>query len=123
MANTCVDRPLVRWTASFLRPYRVRIAGISLLSVTEVALTAAAPWTLKLIVDQVLMRKPLPEPVAALIPALVNFGAVPLLFLLVGAGLLMQLGSEAARMIHTQLQVDMGQRVVHGLRSRLLPWE
>ena len=120
MADTRVDRPLVRWTASFLRPYRARIAGITILSVTEISLAAAAPWTLKLIVDQVLMRDPLPAPVATLIPALVDLGAVPLLFLFAGAGLLMQLGSEIARMVHTQLQVDMGQRVVHDLRSRLL---
>lgn len=120
MADTRVDRPLVRWTASFLRPYRTRIAGITLLSVTEVALAAAAPWTLKLIVDHVLMRELLPEPVATLVPAVVHLGAVPLLCLFATAGLLMQLGSEVARMIHTQLQVDMGQRVVHSLRSQLL---
>ena len=120
MADTRVDRALVHWTASFLRPYRARIVGITLLSVTEVALVAAAPWTLKIIVDHVLMRELLPEPLITLIPAVVYLGAVPLLCLFAAAGLLMQLGSEVARMLHTQLQVDMGQRVVHCLRSQLL---
>ena len=40
--------------------------------------------------------------------------------IVVVAGLLLQIATEAIRMMHTQLQVEMGQRIVYNLRARLL---
>ena len=111
---------LVSWTLSFLRPYRGRTLVIASLSVLEIGLAALAPWPLKLIVDTVLGGAPLPGPIASLLPATVAASAAALLVAIVIAGLLIQLGGEIVRMSHTQLQVQMGQRVVYNLRATLL---
>ena len=111
---------LVRWTAAWLAPYRGRVGLILLLSVVEIGLTALAPWALKLIVDSVLGEAELPAPVLAVAPALRGLGDVMLLVLCATAGLAMQVGSEVVRLTHTQFEVEMGQRVVHDLRTRLL---
>ena len=111
---------LVSWTLSFLRPYRGRTLAIASLSVLEIGLAALAPWPLKIIVDTVLGGSPLPGPIAMLLPATVAASAPALLVAIVIAGLLIQIGGEIVRMSHTQLQVQMGQRVVYNLRATLL---
>ena len=111
---------LVSWTLSFLRPYRGRTLVIASLSVLEIGLAALAPWPLKLIVDTVLGGAPVPGPIAMLLPATVAASAAALLVAIVIAGLLIQLAAEIVRMSHTQLQVQMGQRVVYNLRATLL---
>ena len=111
---------LLRWTASFLRPYRARVGAVLGLSLVEIGLVTAAPWALKLIVDSVLGDRPLPAPLVALLPFTADLGAIALLALFAGGGLLVELSAEAVRLAHTQIEVDMGQRVVHDLRIRLL---
>ena len=111
---------LVSWTLSFLRPYRRRAVAIAVLTVLEIGLAALAPWPLKLIVDTVLGDSPLPGPAAVLLPTGVAASATALLVAIVVAGLLIQLGGEVVRTIHTQLQVKMGQRIVYNLRATLL---
>ncbi|MEE8130276.1 MAG: ABC transporter transmembrane domain-containing protein, partial [Vicinamibacterales bacterium] len=111
---------MVAWTLSFLRPYRVRVVAILALSLGEIMLAALAPWSLKVLIDNVLGEHPLPTPVAALIPSALTERTVALLVAVVVAGLVVQLGGELARMIHTQLQMDMAQRIVYTLRARLL---
>src|SRR4030095_6633601 len=108
------------WTLSFLKPYRARVVAISVLSIVEIGLAALAPWPLKAVVDNVLGGQPLPGLLATLIDSVVGSSVVSLLVVVVVAGLLLQIISEAVLMIHTQLQVDMGQRIVYDLRSRLL---
>ena len=110
----------VSWTLSFLRPYRGRTAIIAGLSVLEIGLAALAPWPLKLIVDTVLGDAPIPGPLDRLLPAAVATSAAALLVAIVIAGLLIQLGSATVRIINTQLQMQMGQRVVYNLRATLL---
>ena len=111
---------LLRWTASFLRPYRARVGTVLGLSLIEIGLVTAAPWALKLIVDSVLGDRPLPAPLVALLPFTADLGAIALLALFAGGGLLVELSAEAVRLAHTQIEVDVGQRVVHDLRIRLL---
>ncbi len=111
---------LIRWTTSFLRPHRTRVGLIVLLSVVEIALNALAPWALTLIVDSVLGGRPLPAWVAAFVPALTGLGAVALLALFAAGGLALQVGAELTRLVNTQLEAHVGQRVVHELRNRLL---
>jgi ABC-type multidrug transport system fused ATPase/permease subunit len=108
------------WTLNFLRPYRRQATGIVALSIIEVALAALAPWPLKVIVDYVLSGLPLPEELAAFTPAVVAGSAVGLLVAVVLAGLLIQIVSEVVRMMHTQMQVTVAQRVVYTLRAKLL---
>ena len=111
---------LIRWTAAFLRPYRARVAAVLGLSLVEIGLATAAPWALKLIVDSVLGEQPLPAPLVAALPFVADLGAIALLALFATGGLAIELSAEAVRLAHTQIEVDMGQRVVHDLRSRLL---
>jgi len=111
---------LIRWTAGFLRPHRARVATVLGLSLVEIGLATAAPWALKLIVDNVLGDQQLPGPLVALLPFAADLGAVSLLVLFAAGGLAVELSAELVRLAHTQIEVDMGQRVVHDLRSRLL---
>ena len=111
---------LIRWTAAFLRPYRARVAAVLGLSLVEIGLVTAAPWTLKLIVDSVFGQQPLPAFLVTLAPFLAETGTVGLLAAFAAAGLAIELAAEAVRVSHTQIEADMGQRVVHDLRSRLL---
>ena len=111
---------LIRWTASFLRPYRARVALILTLSLAEIGLVALAPWALKLIVDSVLGDAPLPAPLVNVVPGLAGLGAIALLVLFAAGGLALQVAAELTRLAHTQLEAVMGQRVVHDLRNRLL---
>jgi len=110
---------VIGWTLSFLRPYRTRVLAIAILSMAEIGLTALAPWPLKIVVDNVLGDHPLPERLAGLM-ASTAANRVALLVVVVVAGLLVQMANEVLRMIQTQLQVDTGQRIVYGLRARLL---
>ncbi|MEQ1575395.1 MAG: ABC transporter ATP-binding protein [Vicinamibacterales bacterium] len=111
---------LARWTLSFVHPYRRRVAFIFVLSIVEIALVSLAPWPLKVVVDNVLGGQPLPPSIAAPIEPLTGSSPVALLFLIVAAGLFLQLTSELVRMVQTQVQVDTGQRMVYSLRATLL---
>jgi ABC-type multidrug transport system fused ATPase/permease subunit len=111
---------LTSWTLSFLRPYRLRVVAIAALLIAEIVVAALAPWPLKVVVDNVLGDYPLPEPFAALLASAGGASPAMLLAIIVVAGLLLQVANEAIRMIHTQLQVEMGQRVVYNLRAQLL---
>ena len=111
---------LVSWTLSFLSPYRARVLWISLLCLAEIGLAALAPWPLKVIVDNVLGGQQLPGPIVEITRSTVGNSLAALLILVVVIGLLIQISNELVRIIHTQLQVDMAQRIVYKLRSQLL---
>ena len=108
------------WSLAHLRPYRVQVAVAVLLSLLEIGLAALAPWPLKLVVDSVLGSHPLPAPVASLLAPAMGLGPAGLLITIVVAGMLVQVVTELVRVSHTQIQVEMGQRVVYDLRARLL---
>src|SRR5206468_5074765 len=59
-----MQRPLVPWTLSFLRPYRRRVALLSVLLLLEIGLGALQPWPLKIVIDYVLGSHPLPPTLA-----------------------------------------------------------
>ncbi len=111
---------VVRWTLGFLRPYRRQTIAIVALSIAEIGLSALAPWPLKVIVDYVLSGLPLPEALARITPSAVAGSAVALLIVVVVLGLVIQVASEIARAVHTQVQVTVAQRVVYTLRAKLL---
>jgi hypothetical protein len=98
------------WTLSLLRPYRARVVMISILALLEIGLGALAPWPLKVVVDNVLGGQRLPEPLALLLPSFVSSSTITLLLVIVVAGLLLQIAAEVTAMMHTQIQVDTGQR-------------
>ena len=110
---------LAAWILGYLRPYRGRALAVVFLVLVETGLTALAPWPLKVLVDNVLGGAPFPPAVAARLPAALD-DAVFLLAAVVAAGMVVQLGGEVVRMAHTQMQVDVAQRVVCRLREQLL---
>jgi ATP-binding cassette subfamily B protein len=112
--------PQLRWTLSLMQPYRMGLAVLSTLALFEIALSMTAPWPLKIVVDNVLARRPLPTPMAGVVDSVIGSSAFALLVAVVVAGLLLQLASEIVAMIQTQIQIRIAQRMVYDLRSRLL---
>ncbi len=75
------------WLGHFLRPYRVPMAVAIVLTLTSTGVALAAPWTLKILVDNALGGEPLPAAFSmldALSPAQLAFAAA-------AAGLLLTL--------------------------------
>jgi ABC-type multidrug transport system fused ATPase/permease subunit len=87
-------------------------------SLAEVALGALTPWTLKLVVDNVLSGRPMPGWIAA-VTSPVGTHTAALLGVILAGGLVLQMTNEAVSMVHTQIMVDTGQRMVYDLRARL----
>ena len=110
---------LYSWSLAHLTPYRARVAVVAVLSLVEIGLAALAPWPLKLVVDSVLGTHPLP-PIVARLAAPFAASSAGLLVAIVVTGIVLQIANELVRVGHTQLQVEMGQRVVYDLRARLL---
>jgi ABC-type multidrug transport system fused ATPase/permease subunit len=112
------DLTLLRWIVPYMRPYRWRLALLAVVSMAEVGLGALTPWTLKLVVDNVLSGRPMPGWIAAATSPLATHTAA-LLGAILAAGLVLQMTNEMVSVIHTQIMVDTGQRMVFDLRSRL----
>ena len=114
------DPSLLRWTLSFLRPYRGRVMLLAVFLLIEVALGALQPWPIKVVIDYVLVQNPIPEPFKAWLEAIHAGNRTVLLVTLVVVGIVLQVTKEIVTAYSTQVQVDTGQRVVYGLRYRLL---
>ncbi len=113
-----IDTTLFGWIASYMRPYRRRLAVLAVVSLTEVGLGALTPWPLEIVVDNVLGGRPPAHWISAIVGPLGGRAAAMLALVLV-AGLLIQVLDELVSMAHTQIQVDTGQRMVYDLRARL----
>src|SRR5258706_8022315 len=113
------DRTLLRWTLSFLAPYRSRVVLLAVLLLAEVILGAMQPLLLKVVIDYVLIPNPIPEPFAGWLLAIHEGNPVVLLVTLVVAGVVIQVGKEIITAFSTQVQVETGQRMVYGLRYGL----
>jgi ABC-type multidrug transport system fused ATPase/permease subunit len=113
------DLRLIEWIASYTRRYRGKLAVLAVLSLLEVGLGALTPWPIAIVVDNVLARHPWPQAIARFLPSVSSFNAMMLLGMVVFAGLLIELLDQVVSMLHTQVQVDTGQRMVYDLRSRL----
>jgi len=115
------DQPLLFWTLGFLRPYRKRVALLSILLLSEVGLGALQPWPLTIVIDYVLdhQKNPLPEPFGHWLMAMAGGSWLVLLVVFVVAGVLLQTANQFVSAYGTQVQVDAGQRMVYDLRYRL----
>jgi ATP-binding cassette subfamily B protein len=124
------DRGLLRWTLSFLRPYRARVSVLSVLLVSEIVLGALQPWPFAIVIDYVLSRKPFPDhigifgfsvntPFAAWLTYAASHNRMALLVGVVAGGVILQIVNQLVSAYGTQVQVDTGQRMVYDLRHRL----
>ena len=110
---------LLRWSLTFLKPYRFRVGLLSVLLLSEIGLGALQPWPLAIVIDYVLNQHPMPEPFAGWLQAIHGGNRFYLLLILVGAGVMLQVINQLVSAIGTQVQVDTGQRMVYDLRGRL----
>jgi ATP-binding cassette, subfamily B, bacterial len=113
------DARLLPWTLSYLRPYTGRVVALAGLSLLEIVLGVLQPWPLKAVVDNVLGGEPLHPWIAFGLGPFADATGVRLLIIVVVALLLLQVGNQLASMLHTQVQVDTGQRMLLDLRRRL----
>jgi ATP-binding cassette subfamily B protein/subfamily B ATP-binding cassette protein MsbA len=95
------------------------VALIILLLLAQIGLGALQPWPLKIVIDYVLNRNPLPEPLRHWTAALVGTRAITLLVLFVVAGALLEILNQFVTACATQVQVATGQQMVYDLRYRL----
>lgn len=122
--NELTDQPKKRlsagqilgWLLHYARPYRTAFALFVGVSLVEILIGLLLPWSMKILVDNVLGNQAVP---AWLAPA-VNFfsidGKFSLLVAVCLAGLLIGLVSELISLAHTQLQVGTGQKMVLDLQ-------
>jgi ATP-binding cassette subfamily B protein/subfamily B ATP-binding cassette protein MsbA len=104
---------------AYLRPYKRQAALLSVLLAAQIALGAAQPWPLKLIIDNVLGDQSFREPWRGWLQTVSNGNVVVVLVLIVVGGVLLQVVNHFVTAYATQIQVDTGQRMVYDLRGRL----
>jgi ATP-binding cassette subfamily B protein len=112
---------LLRWTLSFLQPYRAKVTLLTVLLASEIALGWLQPWPLAIVLD-FLTGNPLPRALTRVVPWLTTLAAMHrfgLLVTIVVAGVLLQVVNQFVSAYGTQVQVDTGQRMVYDLRRRL----
>jgi ABC-type multidrug transport system fused ATPase/permease subunit len=99
---------LLGWMLQYLRPYRGRVAVLSVLLVSEIVLGALQPWPLAVVIDQVLGGKPFPAWAARWIPEATREHQFALLVFVVVAGVILQVVNQFVSAYGTQVQVDTG---------------
>jgi ATP-binding cassette subfamily B protein/subfamily B ATP-binding cassette protein MsbA len=120
MIQPSAPASLISWTLSFMRPYRGRMMLVAVLLLLEVALGALQPWLLKVVIDYVLVGRPMPAPFAAWLRSIHESEPLVLLVTLVVAGVVLQIVHQIISAYSTQIQVDTGQRMVYSMRYRLV---
>jgi ATP-binding cassette, subfamily B, bacterial len=113
-----VTEGLLGWVLTSLRPYRGRVALLTVLLVSEIGLGALQPWPLAIVIDYVLGSKPFPTTVAPYLATIAPH-RFALLIVVVFAGVVLQVVNQLVSAYGTQVQVDTGQRMVYDLRRRL----
>ncbi|MBW8860974.1 MAG: ABC transporter ATP-binding protein [Acidobacteria bacterium] len=113
-----VTEGLLGWVLTSLRPYRGRVALLSVLLVSEIGLGALQPWPLAIVIDYVLGSKPFPAAIAPYLAAIAPHPFALLIVVVIG-GVVLQVVNQFVSAYGTQVQVDTGQRMVYDLRRRL----
>jgi len=113
-----VTEGLLGWVVTSLRPYRGRVALLTVLLVSEIGLGALQPWPLAIVIDYVLGSKPFPAALAPYLAAIAPHRFALLIVVVIG-GVVLQVVNQFVSAYGTQVQVDTGQRMVYDLRRRL----
>ena len=111
--------PTTAWILSYIRPYRGRLGVLAVLSLVEIGLAALTPWPMKMVVDNVLSGRPLPEWMDTATASIGGRTAAGLLAIVLVAGLVIQVLAEIVETIRVQLQVKAGEDITFDVRSRL----
>jgi ATP-binding cassette subfamily B protein len=113
------DRALVRRLASELRPFRLQIGGLFLLSLLATPLTLLVPVPLAVTVDTVLGSKSLPNFLDAIAPAAIEDSKAALLVAAAAMFVLIALLLQLQSMASVVLRAYTGERIMLDFRTRL----
>ena len=112
-------RHLLGWLLRYARPYRVSFVLFIGVSLVEIFIGLLLPWSMKILVDNVLGNQPIPTWLAPPVNAFSLESKFSLLVAVCLAGLFIGLLSEIVSLAHTQLQVGTGQKMVLDLQRDL----
>jgi ATP-binding cassette subfamily B protein/subfamily B ATP-binding cassette protein MsbA len=113
------SQQLFAWLLSYGKPYRLSFALFTALSVVEVLIGLVVPWTMKILIDNVLGSQPIPSWLAPATNIFSLENKTSLLIAVCVAGFLIGLMSQLVSLLHTQLQVGIGQKMVLDLQRDL----
>jgi ATP-binding cassette subfamily B protein len=113
------DKSTARRLLSLARPYWLHLTGIFLLSAIGAPIGLLLAFPLKIAVDNVIDRQPLPHALQALMPAWVHGSRAANLGLAVGLLLVLTLITNLQAFASWLLQTYTGEKLVLDLRTRL----
>lgn len=115
MSTPHAPHRLWRVIAQALAAHRLRLAAAAVCLLAAIAADLLAPWPLKIVVDHVLLQRPLPPQLAALAAPLM--GQPTLALALLAAGIVgLALASATLTYLQTYLTAHVGHDVVHRVR-------
>jgi ABC-type multidrug transport system fused ATPase/permease subunit len=110
---------MVRLISGLLRPYRSRLALVLLAMLVQVVMSLAAPWPLKVIIDDVVGNHPAPAWIAWLLPMTGGDGRLALAAAAGVMTVLIALVTGAAFYVSNYFTESLGQWVANDLRVRV----
>jgi ATP-binding cassette, subfamily B, bacterial len=113
------DRQLLRRMLGEVRPFRLEIGGLCLLSLLSTPLTLLTPVPLAITVDTILTSEPLPGFLGGLTPAAIENSDTALLVAAAAMFVLVALLTQLQSMATLVLQAYTGERMMLDFRSRL----
>jgi len=116
---TAVEKPMLPWMLSFLRPHRGPVSLLSVLLLLEIGLGAMQPWVLAIAIDHALGTRLFRPGIQSLVDQVTGGSRFELLVIVVVAGIALQVINQFVSAYGTQVQVDTGQRMVYDLRYKL----
>ncbi len=113
-------RHLIGWLLGYMRPYRASFAVFIGVSLLQILIGLLVPWSMKVLVDNVLGSELLPAWLVRLTDVFSLHDKFSLLVAVCLAGLCIGLASGIVSVVYTQLQVGIGQKTVLDLKKWLV---
>lgn len=113
------SRRLFGWLLRYAKPFRKLYVLLIILSLAEILVGLIAPWSMKILVDNVLGNQPPPAWLTAAINAFSLSDKFWLLIAVCLAGFIIGVLTQVFALSRTQLQVSIGQRMVFDLQQDL----
>ncbi len=110
---------LLGWLSGYTKPYRVSFAVFTAISILEILIGLLAPWTMKILIDNVWGNEPVPARLGSVINFFSLEDKIALLAAVCLAALLIGLTNQFVSLWHTQMQVGIGQKLVFDLQRDL----
>ncbi|MEO7658396.1 MAG: ABC transporter ATP-binding protein, partial [Pyrinomonadaceae bacterium] len=113
------SKKLLLWLITYTNPYRASFLLFIAVSIFEILIGLLAPWTIKILIDNVWGSEPLPSWLAPIIDTFSLGNKLTLLLAVCFSGLVIGLANQLISLSHTQLQVGIGQKLVLDLQRDL----